>query len=160
MSNIGGAQGFLKPSPPDGAWTLTLPVAASSEIPMFHVGDTGKFIKAIVLHREELLGARVLGATAYMTAQEVLDAFIRLFLEAGKTARYFEIPEDLFREIMKGQGTPDHVITELYENGRLLEEFGYFGGEPLDRSLKLVQDHLTTWEDYAKYSDEAFTELK
>ncbi|RYP04363.1 hypothetical protein DL764_004499 [Monosporascus ibericus] len=147
MSNIPG--GMFKPSPPDDAWTFGLPVAASSPIPMYDPRDTGKYIKAIVLNREALLGKHFLGATAYVTAQEIVDTFKTLFPEAGKTARFFQVPEEMFRGFMKSQGSPDYIVDEFYENMRLLEEFGYYGGEPLDESHKYVEDPLTTWEEYA-----------
>lgn len=158
MPNITG--GMFKPSPPDNAWTLGLPVAASSPIPTFDPRDTGKYVKAIVMHRDALLGKRLLGADAYVTAQEAVDTFRKLFPEeAGKTARFYQVPEDAFRGFMQSQGSPEYVVDEFYENMRLLEEFGYYGGEPLEDSLKYVEDPLTSWEDFARGA-EAFAGLK
>ncbi|RYP13624.1 hypothetical protein DL767_010634 [Monosporascus sp. MG133] len=143
MSNIGRVGGLLQPLPPDNNWTFTLPAAASAQIPMFHVGDTGKFIKAIVLNRDRVLGKRVLGATTYMTAQEVVDSFRTLFPKAGSTAYFFQLSEDMFRETLKSQGLSDYLVTELYENLRLLEEFGYYGGNlhqvPKEKGYKRFQ---------------------
>lgn len=157
LSNI---LGMFKPSPPDNAWTFGLPVAPTSPIPTFDARDTGKYVKAIILHRDELLGKRLLGADAYVPAQEVVDTFKRLFpSEAGKTARFYQVPEEMFRGFMKSQGSPDFVVDELYENMRLLEEFGYYGGEPLDESLKYVEDPLISWEEFAKGAKE-FAGLK
>jgi len=162
MSNIAGGAptDLLKPTPPDNAWTFTLPAEPNALIPLFHTGDTGKFVKAIVLHREEVLGKRFLGATAYVTAQEILDTFKKLYPEAGKAARYFQIPEEMFRAFMKSQGAPDHVISELYENVILFQEFGYYGGESLDETHKLVAEPLTGWEEYAQNIAEGFKVLK
>ncbi|KAH6638616.1 NmrA-like family protein [Truncatella angustata] len=148
MSNFPGA--MFKPSPPSNAWTLSMPMTPSSQIPMYSVADTGKYVKAIILNREKLLGKRFLGATNYMTAQELVDEFKQLFPEAGKTAQYFQLTESMYRDFMKSQGTPEFVIDETYENVRLLEEFGYYGGAPLDETHKLVTDPLTTWAEYAK----------
>ncbi|KAI0007778.1 putative NmrA-like family domain-containing protein 1 [Xylariaceae sp. FL0662B] len=157
MSNIPGK--MFKPSPPDNAWTFGLPVAGTAPIPVYDTRDTGKYVKAIVLNWEALLGKRLLGATAYVSAQEIVDVFKKVYPEAGKTARFFQLPEDAFRGYMKSQGSPDFIVDEMYENMRLLEDFGYYGGEPLDETHRLVEDHLTTWEEYAR-SAEGFAGLK
>jgi hypothetical protein len=148
MTNIPG--GLFKPSPPANDWTFGLPIPATAIIPMYYTGDTGKYIKAAVLNREKVLGKHILGASAYMTAQEIVDGFKNVFPESGKTAKYFEIPGEGFRGFLKSQGRPDFVIDEMHQNMRLMNEFGYYGGESLDWTHNLVEDHLTSWEEYAK----------
>jgi hypothetical protein len=148
MTNLPG--GMFRPSPPDNAWTLGLPIPPTSIFPMYYTGDTGKYIKAAVLNESEVLGKRILAATAYMTGQEIVDGFARVYPASGKTARYYEVPEEQFRGYLKGQGSPDFVINEMHQNMRLMNEFGYYGGESLDWTHGLVEDHLTTWEEYAK----------
>ena len=148
MSNFPGV--FFKPAPPNDAWTLGLPMKPSSPMPIFSVEETGKYVKAIILNREKLLGERFLAATNYLTAQEMVDEFKELFPKAGKTAQYFEVPEAMFRDAMKSQGSPEYVIDEMFENLRLFEEFGYFGGASLDETHKLVTEPLTSWKKYAK----------
>ncbi|XXG96067.1 hypothetical protein Hte_002344 [Hypoxylon texense] len=146
MTGIPGE--MFKAQPPNNAWTFALPAAPTAVIPVFHPRDTGKYIKAIVLNAEELLGERFPAATAYMRADEIVDGFVRAFPTAGATAQFFQVPEGMFRGLMKTQGLPDYAITELYENVKLLEEFGYFGGLSLARTHSLVQDSLTTWNEY------------
>jgi uncharacterized protein YbjT (DUF2867 family) len=131
MSNLPGSS--LRPSPPDNAWTLTMPVPASAPVPLFAtIQDTGKFVKAILLNREKTLGKRVLAATKYYTFQEMLDEFKATFPEAGKTARYFEAPHDVYKGFLTGAGLPEFAATELLENMRLLNEGGYYGGDSLE----------------------------
>ncbi|KAK0615713.1 NmrA-like family-domain-containing protein [Bombardia bombarda] len=150
MSNIGSEGGFFKPSPPDNAWTFALPASANAIIPLYWTGDTGKYIKGIVLNREQTLGKQVLGATEYLTAQEVVDTFAKVFPETGKTTRFYQLPEQTFRDYFKATGAPDFVVTEMYENMVLLDTFGYYGGKSLDETKELVKDHLTTWAEYIK----------
>ncbi|KAK6214730.1 NmrA-like family protein [Colletotrichum tabaci] len=158
MSNLPG--GMLRQTPPDNAWALTLPIPASSPIPLFDAAaDTGKFVKGIVLNREKVLGKRVLAATAYTTAGEAVEIFKKVYPEAGKTARYNEASHDDFRGALKGQGMPDFVAEEMLQNMRLLNEFGYYGGEKLDESHAIVEDKLTTWEEHVRES-KAFAELQ
>ncbi|KAI0410115.1 NMRAL1 protein [Xylaria palmicola] len=149
--------GFYMPNIPGGMlskrgenWVFSLPIAGASPIPLYDPADTGKYVKAIVNNREALLGKRFLGATEYVTAEGVVDTFRRVFPEAGKTAAYFEAPKDGFYAFMKSTGLPDFAVDEMYENMVLMQDFGYFGGEPLDESLGFVEDSLTTWAEFIK----------
>ena len=158
MSNLPG--GMFRQNPDaGGAWTLALPVPEDAPAPLFDTADTGKFVKAAVLHRDELLGGRVLGATSYVTMRQVVEAFKRTFPEAGKTAAYVELPHDVYVKILTGTGMPEFAAVELLENMRLLKEYGYYGGESLEETHKFVEDKLTTWEDYMKKAP-AFKDLK
>jgi uncharacterized protein YbjT (DUF2867 family) len=155
MSNITG--GMM--SKRGENWVFSLPVGPSAPIPLYNPADTGKYVKAIVENKEALLGKRFLGATEYLTTQEVVDTFKKVFPEAGKTAAYYEAPKEAFYAFMKGTGMPDFAVDEMYQNMRLLQEFGYYGGEPLDESHKYVEDHLTTWKEFIKASP-AYAGLK
>jgi len=158
MSNIPG--GSFRRSPPNNAFTFALPVGPSAKIPMFDAADTGKYVKAAVLHRDELLGKRLLSATEYLTAAQIVEAFKKAFPEAGKDANFFSMPPEQFKNIMKGQGMPDYVVQEFLENMLLLEQFGYYGGESLDETHRLVDDKLTTWDEHMKASKKWGEELK
>jgi hypothetical protein len=158
MSNFPGAM-FRQSPENNNAWTLALPIPETSIVPLFDTADTGKFIKAAVLHRDEVLGKRLLGATNYMTLREIVDSFTKTFPEAGKTAAYAELPHDLYVKILTGTGMPEFAAVELLENMLLLNEFGYYGGESLDETHKLVEDKLTTWEEFMKKAP-AFKDLK
>ncbi|KAI6082868.1 NmrA-like family protein [Hypoxylon rubiginosum] len=157
MSNLPGQ--MLKQSSEDNTYTLGLPIAPTAPIPLYDTRDTGLYVKAIVSNRNELLGKRLLGATAYMTGQEIVDGFKNVFPEVGATATYFEVPEAAYRSEMKSSGVPDFIAEEMYQNMRLMEEFGYYGGEALDGTYKLVDGHLTTWEEHAKGA-KAWADLK
>ncbi|KZL88075.1 NmrA-like family protein [Colletotrichum incanum] len=158
MSNLPG--GMFRQTPPDNAWALTLPIPASSPIPFFDAAaDTGKFVKGIVLNREKVLGKRILAATAYTTAGEAVEVFKKVYPEAGKTARYNEASHDDFRKAFISMGMPDFAAEEMLQNMRLLNEFGYYGGEKLDESHAIVEDKLTTWEEHVKTS-KAFAGLQ
>ncbi|KAF6837779.1 hscarg protein [Colletotrichum plurivorum] len=158
MSNLPG--GMFRQTPPDNAWALNLPIPASSPMPLFDAGaDTGKFVKGIVLNRDKVLGKRVLGATEYLTTGEAVETFKKVYPEAGRTARFNQLSHDQFRAALTGQGMPGFVAEEMLQNMRLLDEFGYYGGEKLDESLALVEDPLTTWEEHVK-KNKAFAGLQ
>ncbi|CAN8101108.1 unnamed protein product [Discula destructiva] len=159
MSNIPG--GMLRPSPQaNGAWTLALPIPASTPIPLFDPADTGKWIKAIVLgDRAALLGKRLLAATRYATPAEIVAEFKEVFPEAGATASFYELPQETFLGAMRGMGLPDYAAVEMLENMLLMSVKGYFGGESLNDSHAILQDKLTTWKEHMKGA-KAFAELK
>lgn len=157
MSNIPG--GMLRPLPPNNNYTLALPMPETAPIPLFDPRDTGKWIKAIVLRRGQLLGKRVLGATAYVTPAEIVAEFREVYPEAGKTAGFFSMPHEQFVAAMTGNGMPDFAAVEMLENMRLMNEGGYFGGQKLDESQAILQDQLTTWKEHLKGA-KAFADLK
>ncbi|KAI5918684.1 NmrA-like family protein [Camillea tinctor] len=145
---------FTPPSPPTSTtWTFSLPIAGSSSIPLFDPRDTGKYVKTLVQHRDELLGKRLLSASQYLTCEEIVEGFRRVFPEAGGTARYIAADEGSFRAYMASAGTPGIIIDALYDTFALLQDFGYYGGASLDETHRLVEDHLTTWEEHLKTSE-------
>lgn len=133
MSNLPG--GMLRQAPPNNDWTLALPIPGTSPVPLLNTaGDTGKFVKGILLNREKTLGKRIYGATDYYTLEEMVKQFKELYPEAGKTAKTLELPHQVFKDILGKSGMPEEGREELLQNMRLLNEFGYYGGAKLDES--------------------------
>ena len=121
---------------PDGKWGLALPMPDDSPIPLFDAeDDTGKFVKAMFLNEQKVLGKRVYGATAYYTPTEIVQAFKELYPSVGETAGYTQLPGAVFKGIMASTGAPEVIQEEMLQNMRLIPEFGYFGGDRLDSSL-------------------------
>jgi uncharacterized protein YbjT (DUF2867 family) len=159
MSNIPG--GSMRPDPSNGdAWAFSLPVPASARIPLFDPADTGKYVKAAVLHRDEVLGKRILGATAYVTGAEIVEGFKKVFPEAGERARYRQLSESEYKGALVAKGMSELIAQELLENMLLLDQFGYYGGASLDETHALVEDELTTWEEHVRKSGKWPAELK
>ena len=150
MSNFPG--NVLRPTPPNNNWVISLPVPSTSTFPMFDPdSDSGKFVKAIVLKRDQLLGKRVLASTPYMTGDEILATFKKVFPVAGKNASYHVLTSEEFKNnLINYAKMPEFAAQELLENFQLFEEFGYYGGAKLDDSLAILEDKLTTWEDFLK----------
>ncbi|KAI5826197.1 NmrA-domain-containing protein [Schizophyllum commune Tattone D] len=148
MSNIPGQN--LRVGP-DGKWQFAMPMPEDAPIPLFAAErDTGKFVKAMFLKREEVLGKRVYGATGYITPLEILDAFKKVYPAAGKDVAFQRLPNEAFKGILASMGLPEPIQEEMLQNMRLVYEFGYYGGEKLDWSKSLVDEPLTTWEEYIK----------
>ncbi|KAL8939699.1 MAG: hypothetical protein Q9216_003213 [Gyalolechia sp. 2 TL-2023] len=144
----------------EGKWALALPMPANSPIPLFDAeGDTGKFVKAMFLNEEKVLGKRIYGATAYYTPVEILDQFKELFPETGKQAAFSQLPGEVFKGIMASTGAPEPIQEEMLQNMRLMPEFGYYGGDGLESSLAILGEEPTAWKEYAK-NHQAFAGLK
>ncbi|KAL1714152.1 hypothetical protein EV715DRAFT_210161 [Schizophyllum commune] len=146
MSNIPGQN--LRAGQ-NGKWQFAMPMPEDAPIPLFAAErDTGKFVKAMFLKREEVLGKRVYGATGYTTPLEILDAFKKIYPAAGKDVAFQRLPNEAFKGILASMGLPEPIQEEMLQNMQLVYEFGYYGGEKLDWSKSLVDEPLTTWEEY------------
>lgn len=112
-----------------------MPAPSSTPVPLFDVAaDTGKFVKGILTHREEVLGKRVLAATEYYTWDEVLKIFKELFPEAGKDAKFVQVSKEEYKAALAGAGMPEKAQEELYENMAFMYDFGYYGKASLEES--------------------------
>jgi hypothetical protein len=56
-------------------------------------------------------------------------------------------------------GLPDWAAEGILEMMRLVSEGGYFGFEPLEESLAVLEDKPTAWVEFLK-KNEAFKDLK
>lgn len=118
-----------------GAYNFALPIPTDSPIPLLDVeGDTGKFVKAILLKRDQLLGARIYGATDYYTPVQILEQFQELFPKDGAGGAANQLPEAVFKKILASKGMPEHIQEELLQNMLLMPQFGYYGGASLKES--------------------------
>lgn len=52
------------------------------------------------------------------------------------------------------------MSSTLHCNMLLLEQFGYYGGDSLDETHRLVEDKLTTWDEHLRASKKWGEELK
>lgn len=135
MSNI---PGMSLREMPNGKWGLALPMPNDSPIPLFDAeDDTGKFVKAMFLNEQKVLGKRVYGATKYYTPTEIVQEFKELYPSAGKDAGFSQLPHEAFKGIMAKTGAPEVIQEEMLQNMRLIPEFGYYGGDSLDFSLSV-----------------------
>lgn len=152
--------GAFRQNPLENAWVFALPMPETAPIPLFDVHNTGIWVKAIVRKRDQLLGKRILGATKYTTPKEVVDGFKQAFPEAGKAASFFSMPHEMFLQVAQdSMGVPDWAAEGILEMMRLVNEGGYFGFEPLEESLAVLEDKPTAWVDFLKKNG-AFKDLK
>ncbi|KAI4161189.1 MAG: hypothetical protein LQ342_005085 [Letrouitia transgressa] len=147
MSNL---ETMFNPSPePPNAYTLALPMPPTTPLPFFDAADdTGKYVKAMVMKRDQVLGKRVLAATNYYPAEDVPKIFAQVKKEAGKGAQFVRLDKDTYKGFLTQAGMPEFAAQELYENMAFMDEFGYYGKESLAWSLSLLDEKPTSLAEY------------
>jgi hypothetical protein len=83
-----------------------------------------------------------LAASAYYTPQEIVNIFSRV---TGKKASFVQVSAEQYKASL-----PPAIADEYLENQLFVEEPGYYLGEPLEPSLKLLDSKPTTWEEFVK----------
>ncbi|KAM7188568.1 putative hscarg dehydrogenase [Rhypophila sp. PSN 637] len=138
------AQKFLAPKlGSDGNWEYSRPVPASTKLPMLNaIGDTGKFVGAILADPDEYEGKTLCAATAHYTQQEIVDALSK---SCGKPISFKQVSWEEFRQTLPW--IPDVWIDAF----RAQEEYGYFGphGESLVAwAASQARGKLSTLDEY------------
>ena len=139
MQNL--KSGYLHPNPASSEheFVFQSPNPPHTLIPLFDAADdTGKFVKGILLNREATLGKRIYAATDYYTCEQIMREFSEAKPEAGRGARYEEVPPEAYKKfLMEVAGLNEVGAGELTENQQFLTEFGYYGGAELSESHKV-----------------------
>lgn len=135
---------FLAPQKaPDGIWVLARHTPTKAQVPMIDaVGDTGKFIGAILGEPDRFEGQTFCAATALYTLEEVAAIMSKA---TGKTVVARQISVE---EFAKSTPFEPDIFVEIFSS---LEEFGYHGPD----SEKLIawaadnaRGRLSTLEEF------------
>ncbi len=125
--------GLLQPiSPGSKTYVMALPADPTNPQGIFPLidieEDAGNYIKAILLHREKMLGKQVVAAEKYYSIAEIL----RILKEAGGLDVVFQqISDEAFTAGMVQAGVPEFFAEDITENFKFMQEFGYYGGASL-----------------------------
>jgi hypothetical protein len=106
--------------------------------PLFDAeADTGKFVKGILLHREEVLGKRILGTSGWWSLDRIVREFKEVKPISGNGARAIEVSPETFKETLKAAHMPESTHDDMVQNLQWMNEFGYFNGgdETLSRAV-------------------------
>lgn len=107
----------------------------TTPIPFFDAADdTGKFVKAMIMKREQVLGKQIFAATDYYMVQKMPETFARVKPKAGKGAQFLSVHKDTYKGFLAEAGMPDPAQEELYENMAFMNEFGYYEKQSLEKS--------------------------
>lgn len=133
-------------------YTWNAPIDADkSRLPLIDAAsDTGKFVGAILLNLNTTLDKRISASGGYITPNQVAAQFAEV---TGKTAQVNKISYEVFKSFL-----PPAQAEELAANFELMEDPGYFVGEPegaVENAIEMVKssDGLgapTAWKEYVK----------
>jgi uncharacterized protein YbjT (DUF2867 family) len=153
MSNIPGKMmRATDPSKPNEL-TMALPVPSSTPFPLIDAADdTGKFIKAILLKRDQTLGKRIYGATDYYTGEEIVQQVKEV--KPGVETKYLQISPEDFMKAMAYGGWSEKGQIEMLENLQFMPEFGYYGKADLRETLALLDEKPTSWKEFVARTPE------
>ena len=144
----------------DGSYQLFYPVGKQAKFPLFDAAqDTGKitisplciaadvfilglFVKAALKHGDQLKNKQILAAAKYYTPEEIVDTFSQV---TSKKAVFVQVSPEQYKASL-----PPAIAEEYLDNQLFVEEPGYFLGEPLEPSLKLLDSKPTTWAEFVQ----------
>jgi hypothetical protein len=132
----------------NGSYTLATPLNPKTKMDMIDiVADAGLFVAASLLLLPDTLNKRVLGAGSVITLEQLVEDFKAA---TGKDAQLVTIPYDKFKSFL-----PPPVADELVANMQLIDDPGYYIGEPADgveQSIDLVVKaglrKPNTWKEF------------
>ncbi|ORZ27928.1 hypothetical protein BCR41DRAFT_346255 [Lobosporangium transversale] len=135
---------FVPKRQDDGTFTIFSVVSPDSGIYCFDVvGDTGKFVGAILAEPDKFKGKTLCAGADFCTHEEIAEMISKA---TGKTVRYKQVSVDEFDHIIPS--THSRITADVM---LFLEEHGYFGPEAKERvawSTNHIHDKLTTFEEF------------
>ncbi|RMJ25014.1 3-beta hydroxysteroid dehydrogenase/isomerase family [Aspergillus sp. HF37] len=128
----------------EGEYRLFYPVdGQKAKFPLFDAAsDTGLFVKAAIKHADQLKGQRLLAASRYYTADEIIQTFSGV---TSKKATFVQVTADQFKAAF-----PESMATEFLENHLFIEDPGYYLGQPLEGSQELLDSKPTDWAQFVR----------
>ncbi|KAE9367881.1 NAD(P)-binding protein [Stipitochalara longipes BDJ] len=143
------SQPFLAPRPaPDGTWVLSRSNAPKGRVPLVDaVGDTGKFVGAILAEPEKYEGKTFCGAVGLYSFEEIAAVMSKA---TGKTVVYKQLPVEEFRQGLLTMLPPP--VADVFVDGfGYGEDFGYFGPDEeklVAWAVENARGKLTTLEEF------------
>ncbi|KAH8808711.1 hypothetical protein F5884DRAFT_793115 [Xylogone sp. PMI_703] len=138
---------FMMPQPlGNGSYAISNFIRPETKLPLIEiVADTGKFVGVLLAEPDKYVGKVLSAATALWSLQEVADTISKV---SGKTVKYNQIPEDVFRGYIP---FPPVGVDNIMEMFAYYQDPGYFGPdskELVEWTVERVTGKLSTLEEY------------
>ncbi|KAI0884144.1 uncharacterized protein GGS22DRAFT_19592 [Annulohypoxylon maeteangense] len=131
----------------DGTWVFARQISPKAQLPLIDaVGDTGKFVGAMLAEPEKYEGRTVSAATRFYSMEEIYAAIGK---STGKKVAYKQVSVEEFKKELVG--VPTMMADFFIDAFRCQEEFGYFGpnGEAeVKWAAENARGKLATFEDF------------
>jgi uncharacterized protein YbjT (DUF2867 family) len=129
-----------------GTWVMARHNSAKTKVPLIDaVGDTGKFVGAILAEPDKYVGKTFCAATALYSLEEICATISKT---TGERVVYKQISQSEFENSLPFDGSLLDIFSEGYG---ALEEFGYFGPrteELIAWAAENARGRLSTLEEY------------
>ena len=126
---------------PDGTWVITGVTAPKAQMPLIDaIGDTGKFVGAILAEPDKYQGATFCAATALYSWEEVTATMSKA---TGESVVYRQLSVEEFKKSFRFNAVIDGL--------RSVEEFGYWGPESKNLiawAAENARGKLSTLQDF------------
>lgn len=128
----------------DGTYGIFNFINPDKKVPLLDiVGDSGKFVGAILADPERYEGKVISAAENLYSMSEVAQILSK---SSGKTVKYNQIPKDVFRGFLPAPAADD--LVEMFEH---MNDYGYFGPQMQDLvewGSKQARGQVTTLEEF------------
>jgi uncharacterized protein YbjT (DUF2867 family) len=116
-------QTFMGPRPSrTGTYVINRHVLPDTQLPLIDiVGDTGKYVGAILAEPDKYEGKVFCSASAVYTMTEIAEIMTKI---SGKTVKFEQVPVEDFRQNLR---VPGPYVEGLIEMMLFQQDFGYYG---------------------------------
>jgi uncharacterized protein YbjT (DUF2867 family) len=141
------SQTFLAPrQAPDGTWVMSRPNSPKSKLPLIDaIGDTGKFVGAILAEPDKYEGKTFCAAVALYSLEEIVTIMSKA---TGKTVVYKQI---LLEDFRKSVPLSPALLDVFADGFSAQEKFGYWGPDTeklVAWAVENARGRLSTLEEY------------
>lgn len=121
---------WLQPiSPGSKSYKFSVPFPTSTKLPLISVNeDTRKYVKAILLNREKVLGKQISAGENYYSPDDAVR-IIRLI--GGLDATVEQVTSEEYRKQLAALGVPGFFINDMSDNVKYIEECGFFDAKSM-----------------------------
>jgi len=117
------------------SYKIALPVPRNVKYPLIDVNeDTGKYVKAILLNREKVLGKVFQGAVKQYPISEVVDIVKNV---GGLDVVFEQCSEEAYRSNLAAAGVPEFFRNDMVDTMRFLSEYHYFDDVAVEEGHKV-----------------------
>lgn len=128
----------------DGSYAIFSCVSPETQFPLIDISeDAGKWVGAILAEPDKYEGKFLACATKLYSMEEIAEIITKA---SGKTVKYSQVPETVFRGFLPPSMANSFVDMLLYFQG-----FGYYGPgtkEEIELAPQNARGKVTTFEEY------------
>lgn len=119
------------------SYKLSLPVPSTTKIPLISVNkDTGKYVKAILLNQEKMLGKKIFAGEKMYTLDEATGVLKNV---GGLNVKFVQCPDKEYRQGLEMMGMPDFFKDDMSDSMKFVGGYDLFDGVGVEEGQKVCQ---------------------